>query len=110
MQEYCPKAPEYLDEQTAEAILDTKEWERRFESGSDADREKGKIQLEYDHLKLDHSIAIFHFNTAHADDSVSNTQLTVFHEIVTMSGAAVTSFEVAHPEVLDPEYLSSQPD
>ena len=102
LQEYCPTAPEYTDDLTAEAIRDTKEWESKLERSSDADRETGTILLEYDHLKLDHSIAIFNFNTAHGDDSVDNTQLDEIYQTITKSAAAVTSFEVAHPEVHSP--------
>ena len=107
--EYCPTASEYTKEQAEEEIKATLEWENLLKCGSDFERIASGEQLEYDHLLLDHRVAIKVYNTAIEDHSMDDTRIGELHQAVTAISTAITSFEEAH-QVLDPEISFSRPD
>ena len=108
--EYCPTAPEYTPELQDEVIEASLELEHVQETGSDADRKIAEIQLAYDHLQLDHSVAVTAYNSAYDDVGVDDSQIDVLANTMTDIGAAVQSFEAAHPQVLESDVTFTQPD
>ena len=96
-QEYCPHAPEYSAEEAAELVASMLEVERQLASSITYDnQEEIELQQDYDHLKLDHAIALRAYESFDPDDPEAVTPADDLKE----ADEALVDFEAAYPEAV----------
>ena len=93
--EYCPNASEYSAEEAADLVASMQEVERQLASSTTYDNEKEvQLQQDYDHLKLDHAIAIRAYESFDPDDPEAASPADALKE----AEQALITFEAAYPE------------
>ena len=96
-QEYCPNASEYSAEEAAELVAAMQEVERQLASSTAYDNEEEvKLQQDYDHLKLDHAIALRAYESFDPDDPAAVSPA----DALTEADQALITFEAAYPEAV----------
>ena len=95
--EYCSTASEYTTEEAAGLVESMLEVERQLASSTTyANEDEIKLQQLYDHLQLDHSIAVTNYNALDEDDP----RLVEFDQLFDNAVEALTTFESAYPEIV----------
>ena len=96
-QEYCSTAPEYSQEEAEGLIESLLEAENQLASSTHLEnRTTMEFQQLFDHLKLDHSIAVSACRAANPNDPQSAAIYATWQK----AEAALTTFEVDYPEIV----------
>ena len=96
-QEYCPNAPEYSAEEEPDLVASMVEVERQLASSTHYDnQEEIALQQDYNHLKLDHAIALRAYESFEPDDPEAVTPANTLKE----ADDALVTFEAAYPEAV----------
>ena len=95
--EYCSTASEYTTEEAAGLVESMLEVERQLASSTTyANEDEIKLQQLYDHLQLDHSIAVTGYNALAEDDP----RLVEFDQLFDDAVEALATFESTYPEIV----------
>ena len=95
--EYCSTAPEYSTEEAAELVESMLKVEHQLASPTIYEnQEEIELQQLYDHLQLDHSIAVSQYNALDEHDP----RLAAFDFIYDDAAEALATFEATYPEIV----------
>ena len=95
--EYCSTAPEYSTEEAAELVESMLKVEHQLASPTIYEnQEEIELQQLYDHLQLDHSIAVSQYNALDEHDP----RLAAFDLIYDDAAEALATFEATYPEIV----------
>ena len=94
--EYCSTAPEYSKDEEEALVQSVLDIERQLLIPSYTKREAAELQFEYDHLRLDYSIALSACDAIEDNDP----RLAAFEQATNNAEEAMKTFEEAYPELV----------